>query len=78
MIIASSQINTTDNDLYCNQCQKEAANVNLWWTDGVNDDGLGYCEVHVDCATCDQEILQKSAVGEVDNVEEAIEILESM
>lgn len=72
MIINSNKLDITDNVLYCEECGKTSEQVNLWWSDGRNDDGLGYSELHVHCASCDNELTKKSAFGEINSIEDAL------
>ncbi|MCJ8015029.1 hypothetical protein MUG84_25425 [Paenibacillus sp. KQZ6P-2] len=73
MIVTSNQLNQS---LYCEKCGKEQAQIDIWWKDGRNDDGLGYSEVFAECPSCHTQLLKKDAYGEIRSVEDALHILQ--
>ncbi|MEI0739055.1 hypothetical protein VQ056_24590 [Paenibacillus sp. JTLBN-2024] len=57
MIVSSNQLGQS---LYCSQCGKENEQINVWWKDGRNDDGLGYSEVFAECPACHAQLMKKN------------------
>ncbi|GIO34920.1 hypothetical protein RJP21_28445 [Paenibacillus sp. VCA1] len=74
MIVSSNQLGQS---LYCSQCGKESEQINVWWKDGRNDDGLGYSEVFAECPGCHAQLMKKNAYGAIDSVEDALHILQN-
>lgn len=74
MIVTSSNLNQA---FYCGQCAKNLEQINVWWKDGRNDDGQGYSEVVAECPSCHSRLLQKDGYGEIDSLEEALQVLQN-
>lgn len=75
VIVSSHQLKNVSGPLFCETCSQLSDQFNVWWTDGKNDDGLDYCNIHVECATCHNEVFHKSAVGDIHNLDDAINVL---
>jgi len=69
--------NALGQSLYCSQCGKENEQINVWWKDGRNDDGLGYSEVFAECPSCHAQLMKKHAYGEIGSVDDAVHILQN-